>query len=173
MGAATPKHSQIGRTWRAAALARLAVGLTAAVALPAWTQLAIGSAPEAVYVVVASASRVNALEGKDLFDLYTGRLNALPGAAHTLPVELPRGQAARELFYTAIGSATPAQVDSHWARLLFSGRLRPPPQAADEADMLRRVKADPQSIGYVSIPPNDADVRVLLRLTRRPTNPGR
>lgn len=148
-----------GRRWLAALLASLV--------LPAWAQSSAGAAADTVYVVVAASSPVEAIDGKDLFDVYTGRLQALPGAALTVPIEQARGQAARSLFYAAIGSATPAQVDSHWARLQFSGRLRPPASAADEADVLRRVKADPQTIGYVTTPPREPGLRVVLKLARR------
>lgn len=145
----------------------LLLGLLAVTVAPAQAQGSPATPADAVYVVVAASSPLEVVDGKDLFDVYTGRLQALPGAAATTPVEQARGHAARSLFYAAIGSATPAQVDSHWARLQFSGRLRPPPSAADEADMLRRVKADPQAIGYVTSAPRDTGLRVVLRLARR------
>ncbi len=153
-------------------LATLLAPWLAAGARPGWAQTAPGAAADTVYVVVAAASPIESADSKDLFDVYTGRLPALPGVALTLPVEHARGHPARSLFYAAIGTATPAQVDSHWARLQFSGRLRPPPSAADEADMLRRVKADPQSIGYVTSVPKEAGLRVVLRLARRPAAAG-
>ena len=145
----------------------LLTALLAAIIPPGWSQTPPVAAAEVVYVIVATTSPIESVEGRDLFDVYTGRLQALPGATTTVPIEHARGHAARSLFYAAVGTATPAQVDSHWARLQFSGRLRPPPSAADETDMLRRVKADPQSIGYVTAVPKEAGLRVVLRLARR------
>ncbi|NDY93120.1 hypothetical protein [Ideonella livida] len=128
-----------------------------------------GPEPE-LLVVVGQGSAVTTAEVRQLFDLYTGRRTALPGHPATQPIEQHRGAEARALFYAGLGQATPAQVDSHWARLQFSGRLRPPLQARDDADMARRLRADPNAIGYLLAPTKEPGLRVVLRLPPRPAS---
>lgn len=134
----------------------------------AWAQQRPDPTPEWVLVVVSATSTVEVPESKELFDLYTGRRTTLPGQTATHAIERPRGNEARTLFYAALGQATPAQVDSHWARLQFSGRLRPPAQAHDDADLVQRLRADPFAIGYLLELPKDSGLKVARRLPRRP-----
>lgn len=117
-----------------------------------------------VYVVVPATSTVKSMTQKEVVDLYMGRTRAFPGGEFALPFDLPREHAGRAAFYLALTGMGPAQVNSYWSRLMFSGQTMPPQSVADEAAMIDIVKRTPGAVGWVRKEPADKQLRVLLVL---------
>jgi hypothetical protein len=130
---------------------------------------ALGAACKAaradVYVVVPAASSVKAMSPKEVTDLYMGRTRAFPDGSFALPFDLPRDAAARGAFYLTLTGLGPAQVNSYWSRLMFSGQTMPPQPLPSEAAMADLVRRNPSAVGYLSQePPADKGLRVVLVL---------
>jgi hypothetical protein len=128
---------------------------------------ALGSALPAladIYVVVPSASGVKAMSQKEVQALYMGRTRAFPDGGFALPFDLPRDDPARAAFYRALTGMSAAEVNSYWARLMFSGQTMPPQPLPTEAAMVEVVSRNPSAIGYLPQAPADAALRVVLVL---------
>ena len=132
----------------------------AALVLAAWTTCASAD----VFVVVPSTSSVRALTQKQVLDIYMGRSRAFPGGDFAVPFDMPRDSAERAAFYLALTGMGPAQVNSYWSRLMFSGQIQPPQPLAGETAMLDTVKRGAAAIGYLPQEPADKAVRVVLVL---------
>ncbi len=76
--------------------------------------------------------------------------------------DLPRDSGERAEFYQRLTGMGPAQVNSYWARLMFSGQTMPPQFVSDDAAMIDTVKRNPGAIGWARKEPTDKQVRVLL-----------
>ena len=59
---------------------------------------------------------------------------------------------------------SPAQVNSYWSRLMFSGQNLPPRSLPDEATMVEVIKRSPNAIGWLSKEPADRQLRTVLVL---------
>jgi hypothetical protein len=132
-----------------------------------FTALALAAALPAladVFVVVPEASAVKALSQKEVRDLYMGRTRAFPDGGFALPFDLPREHPVRAAFYRALTGMSVAEVNSYWARLMFSGQTLPPQPLPTEAAMLEVVRRNPSAIGYLPQAPADATLRVVLVL---------
>lgn len=121
-------------------------------------------AADTLYVVVSAQSPVRAVAQKDVLALYTGRARTLPTGDVATPLDQQRHGAARAAFYLALTGMDIARINSYWARLHFTGQVQPPQAVADDSAVLQRLRADPAAIGYLTREPEDASVRVVLRL---------
>lgn len=114
------------------------------------------------YLVVQSANPQTSLTQREAVDLFMGRNRAFRNGDLVQVFDLPRDSAQRADFYQRLTGMGPAQVNSYWARLMFSGQTMPPQSVADEAAMIETVKRSPNAVGWLHKEPTDKQLRVLL-----------
>ena len=93
---------------------------------------------ESIVVVVNPASGVESLERSDVVNIFLGSFRQFPSGVAATPVDLPQGHPARAEFYRLLVGKTPSEINTYWARLVFSGKTRPPVKVerAEEAAAL-------------------------------------
>lgn len=126
---------------------------------------AVAAAPLAhadFYLVVQAANQQASLTQKEAVDLFMGRNRAFRNGDPAQVYDLPRDSTPRAEFYQRLTGMGPAQVNSYWARLMFSGQTMPPQSVSDESAMIDTVKRNASAIGWVRKEPADKQVRVLL-----------
>jgi hypothetical protein len=116
------------------------------------------------YLVVNSGNPQSALSQKEAVDLFMGRSRSFANGDFALVFDLPRDNPQRAAFYLALTGMSPAQVNSYWSRLMFSGQSMPPQPLPDETAMVDIVKRNPSAIGWLSKEPADKLLRTLLVL---------
>lgn len=126
-------------------------------------QASLASAAE-YCVVVSAASPVRSLSRREAVGVFTGRASAIEAGELLMVVDLPRGNPVRDRFFEALTGQPIALVNSHWARLQFSGRVPTPYTVADPLALRTTVRAAPLSIGYVEAPCNDSGLRTVLHV---------
>ncbi|WP_347332416.1 hypothetical protein [Marinimicrobium locisalis] len=123
---------------------------------------AMGSLSWAEIVVVASQeSPVRELTAVQLTDIYLGRLTRLPGGPAVLPLDQVEHSSAHREFYQQYLGRTPAQIRSHWSRLIFTGRGQPPKAVSSDAAMAEALKRNPNAIGYMDSETLPEGLRVI------------
>jgi hypothetical protein len=120
------------------------------------------------YIVVQASNPQHALTQKQALDLFMGRSRAFDNGDFALLFDLPRDSPKRAAFYRSLTGMSPAQVNSYWSRLMFSGQSMPPQSLPDEATMINIVKRNPNAIGWLSSEPTDKDLRALLVIRESP-----
>lgn len=125
-------------------------------------QGAVSAAP--IAVIVNAKSTLGELTRKQVLEIYTGRLLSLPNDHIPLPLDLQGHSPLKEDFYRGLMGKNLAQINSYWARLLFSGQATPPRALPNSAAVLNAVRANPDAIGYVSLTEAGASVKVLFTL---------
>lgn len=121
-----------------------------------------------VYVIVHPEYAVRAMTRAQTLDLFMSRTRHFPNGDPALPLDQPRNSPARARFYRALTGMDLAQVNSYWARLMFSGQTMPPESLSSEAAVLAAVKHNPAAIGYVLAEPADRSVHVVFVLKEAP-----
>ncbi|PLX74643.1 MAG: hypothetical protein C0607_10380 [Azoarcus sp.] len=116
------------------------------------------------FLIVQSSNPVHALTLKEAVDLFMGRSRAFPNWDFALVFDLPRDDPKRAAFYRALTSWEPAQVNSYWSRLMFSGQSMPPQPLPNEEAVIDIVKRNPSALGWVTREPAHKDVRTVLIL---------
>lgn len=122
----------------------------------AWT-----GAQADVYVIVNANNAIRALNNKETVDLFMGRTRTYANGDYVVACDLPRDHATRVVFYQTLTGMSPAQLNSYWSRLMFTGRVMPPQIIISEQSVLEMVKRNPGAIGYVGQEPQDRGVRVV------------
>ena len=113
-----------------------------------------------VVVVVSAQSEVSQLQRVQVENIFLGRTYRLPGGADAIPLDLEEGTSERDEFYLKLVGRTAAQIKSHWAKLIFTGRGRPPAVVSDYVELINRLITNPNAIGYMDS--SQVDVRVKI-----------
>lgn len=77
------------------------------------------------------------------------------------PVDLESKSPVREVVSRDVHGRSVSSIKSYWQRQIFSGREVPPPELADEKQVIDFVSRTPGSIGYVSASANLSNVKEL------------
>lgn len=124
--------------------------------------LLTGGLAQADIAVVANAhSGVSQLSRSDAINIFMGRYRKLPGGALALPIDLAPLKAR---FYQVLINKDLAEINSYWARLVFSGQGTPPQQADTTTEVTALVLHNPSALGYVDIDHVTPELHVVLVL---------
>ncbi len=116
-----------------------------------------------VVVVVSSRSPVAVLTKNQVADIFLGKTVRFPDGSLAVPIDQKEGSPQRDEFYAAFTGKSPAQVKSHWTKIIFTGRGQPPMTAANSTEVRQLTAANPQAISYIERNAVDGSVRVLLQ----------
>lgn len=133
-----------------------------AIALMAWLLVA-GSADAAgsLVVIVNADSGVDKLTREEAVNIFMGRFKKLSSGIAALPVDDARAKAA---FYRALVGKELPEIQSYWARLVFSGQGSPPRQMDSAEDVIDIIANNKGAIGYVDKSKVSRRVKVVLEL---------
>lgn len=106
----------------------------------------------------------DSISREEAINIYMGRLRRFPSGAAAQPLDLPANSAEKGLFYRLLVNKDLSDIDAYWARLVFSGRASPPRAAANPQEVIARVVADRNTIGYIDSSHLDEQVKVILTL---------
>jgi len=120
-----------------------------------------GAAADELAVIVNQECGVVRLTRDQLINIFLGRQRRLPDGTRVLAVDLlgPNDEKAR--FYKGLTNKTLSEINSYWARLVFSGRGSPPWQAESAAEVHEIVSSQPGAIGYIDPAHIQSGVRVV------------
>ncbi|WP_110667298.1 hypothetical protein [Salinicola halophilus] len=125
---------------------------TLAVALPVSADIA---------VVVSPDSGVTTLTRSEAINIFMGRYRKLPNGDLALPIDQSTLKAR---FYRALVDKDLAEINSYWARLVFSGEASPPQQSDSAADVRQLITHNANALSYIDSASATDDMRVVLTL---------
>lgn len=114
-----------------------------------------------IVVVANKDNQIEMLTKKQIIDIYMGRKSTFPNGAIVLPIDQETDSTTRKLFYQRLVDKTISEINTYWARLLFSGRATPPRPAKNASSVISIIKNNKSAIGYVQLEDLTDDVRVL------------
>ncbi|MHB1360508.1 MAG: hypothetical protein ACYCWC_13100 [Rhodocyclaceae bacterium] len=117
-------------------------------------------------VVVANPqSGIERLTQEEVVNIYLGRYRRLASGITAEPIDLAGDTGLKARFYRSLVGKTLAEINAYWARLVFSGKTRPPLALDSVEAALRRVAAQPGALAYVERAQADQRVRVVFELS--------
>lgn len=120
---------------------------------------------ESIVVVVNPGSGVETLSRNDVINIFLGSFRQLPSGIPALPVDLPQGHPARAEFYRLLVGKNPAEINTYWSRLIFSGKTRPPIQAQRVEDAMSMVQGSVGAITYLERSKVSGRLRIVFELS--------
>jgi len=124
--------------------------------------LAVAPAAAELVVVVNPKSGVERLSRDEVINIFLGRYRQLPSGQSAQPADLSAAQPEKAAFYRQLVNKELSEINSYWARLVFSGRTLPPRQATGYEDLLAWVAGTPGGLGYIERAKADARVKIVF-----------
>lgn len=115
-------------------------------------------------VVMNENSSVEHLSREQVVNIFMGRYRKLPDDTVAAPLDIGRDSPERQFFYLHLLNKTLAEINSYWARLLFSGKTAAPEDVESQRKVLERVARDIHAIGYVDRQHLSGHVKVVYEL---------
>jgi ABC-type phosphate transport system substrate-binding protein len=114
-----------------------------------------------VVAVVSSKNPVTSLSKSQVADIFLGKTARFPDGTLAVPIDQEESSPARDEFYATFTGKSPAQIKSHWTKIIFTGRGQPPKAVSNSTEVSRLIAANPQAIGYIERSAVDSSVKVL------------
>lgn len=102
-------------------------------------------------LVINAKNEVEELDTSRISKMFLKKVKRWPDKDKTSvePVDQVESSPIREEFTRAIHNKDLFAVKSYWQRMIFSGRMAPPPELRNDAEVLSFVRSRPGAIGYV------------------------
>lgn len=124
----------------------------------------ISSAHADLVLVANPQSGIERLTQDEAINIYLGRYRRLSSGVVAEPLDHSIDAEVRARFYRRLVNKSLAEINAYWARLVFSGKTRPP-QTVDSVDgMLRLVATQPGAMAYVERAQADSRVKIVFEL---------
>lgn len=115
-----------------------------------------------VAIVVNPDNDIIRLSRSEAINIFMGRYRKLPNGTTALPLDLVP---LRARFYQALVGKDLAEINSYWARLIFSGQASPPQQIRSSIDVVEIIEHNLGAIGYMDSAQVADNMRVILELS--------
>jgi hypothetical protein len=123
------------------------------------------SAATDLVVITNPASGVDHMSRDEVTAIFMGRTRKLPSGITALPIDQIANSHEKARFYSDLINKEVSEINSYWARLIFSGQGSPPRQADNSAEVLDIVGTNKGAIGYVPRKAADKRVKIVLDLS--------
>lgn len=136
--------------------------------LPLLASVFISVAVQADIVVIAHASSpLKSLTREEIGRIYMKRMKHLPRAKQLelFPVSQSSVAGMQDAFYLHVTDKDQNQLRAYWARLLFTGKDKPPKDGKDDEGVKRLVAESPGTIGFIQSSALSQEFKVLYRMT--------
>lgn len=117
-------------------------------------------------IIVNPASGVERISRDEVTAIFMGRTKKLPSGITALPIDQVASNRDKARFYAELINKELSEINSYWARLIFSGQASPPRQADTVAEVIEIVSSNKGAIGYVPRSAATKQVRVALDLSQ-------
>jgi ABC-type phosphate transport system substrate-binding protein len=135
------------------------IGLTLSIVLG-------GTVRADVVAVVSSKNPLASLSKSQVAEIFLGKTARFPDGTLAVPIDQEEGSPARDEFYATFTGKSPAQLKSHWTKIIFTGRGKPPLAVSSSAEVRQLIAANPQAISYVERSAVDSTLKVLELSTK-------
>lgn len=108
--------------------------------------------------VIVNPGAAKAPSQGEVANIFLGKDKSMKGVDHK------DWTATKNTFYSAVTNKSESQLKSYWSGLVFTGKGQPMPSVAGDAEVVARVAAEADAIGYVDAAAVNDSVKVLFTL---------
>lgn len=101
-------------------------------------------------VVVDSGNPESAFSQEEISRLFLKKTLTWSTGLKVVAVDQASSRAVREAFTRDVHGKSVSAVKAYWQKMIFSGRMTPPPELASDIEVLNYVRNNSGGIGYVS-----------------------
>ena len=121
----------------------------------------VASARSEIVVVVSADSPVSSLSKNQVAKIFLGKSRRFPDGSRAVPLNQGEGNLERDAFYELVSGKSPAQVKTHWSKLIFTGRGQPPKEANSNDSVKQLLANNSVNISYIDQTSVDGSVKIV------------
>lgn len=121
----------------------------------------LNSAFADIVVIVSQKNPTQAISQDDVDKIFLGKLKLFPDGSSAIPLDMPANSREKKAFYESAIGKDDSQLRAYWSRIIFTGSGQPPKTVTSEADMLKLVAENPNTIGYIDKSQVNGSVKVV------------
>jgi ABC-type phosphate transport system substrate-binding protein len=110
--------------------------------------------------VIVHPSNADALDDSTISKMFLGKKKSFPSGGKVEPVNMAEGSAETKEFNSKVLNKSASQLKAYWSKLVFTGKGSPPTTVASDAEMIAKVAANPNMIGFIG-GSGDGSVKVI------------
>jgi ABC-type phosphate transport system substrate-binding protein len=114
-------------------------------------------------VIVNAKSTITSLDRDQVSRIFMKKLKVMPDGSEVIPVGQLSSPKVDQEFYLAVCNKDRSQLSAYWARLMFTGKDRPPIDGKNDEGVIAIVTKDARAVGFV----NEASVTPAVRVVYR------
>lgn len=123
-----------------------------------------GLARAEILVVTSPELNLGSLSTEDVRQVFSGRKNSVNGKT-VEPLDLPAESSVRAEFYEKVLDMNESQLRSHWVRMSFTGKGKPPEMLSGPDELKARLRSGNSSgIGYIHSQDLEGNLDVVYRV---------
>ncbi|MBA4290501.1 MAG: phosphate ABC transporter substrate-binding protein [Pseudomonas sp.] len=126
--------------------------------LSALTLLSCATLAHAEVAVIVNPGAAKAPNQAEVSNIFLGKDKSMKGVDHK------DWTPTKDKFYTSVTNKNESQLKSYWSGLVFTGKGQPLPSVGGDADVVARVAAEADAIGYVDAAAVNDSVKVLFTI---------
>ncbi|MFZ6747703.1 hypothetical protein [Undibacterium sp. Ren11W] len=117
-------------------------------------------------VVTHPSNGIEKMSKDEVINIYMGRYRKLANGETAIPLDLKQPPGEKAQFYSILVGKELAEINSYWARLMFSGQGSPPRQAENVDEAIEFVKNNKGALAYIDRKKVDKRVKVIFDLAQ-------
>ena len=117
-----------------------------------------------IVVVVHPSNPNNALDSVQIRKIFLGKSRAFPNGLEVNPFEQESGNESRDVFIKKVLRKNEGNLNSYWARMIFSNKAMPPISMTNAQEMKNMIAKNANAIGYIDSADIDNSVKIVFTI---------
>lgn len=113
--------------------------------------------------VIVHTSNNSALSEDIIADIYLGKAKKFPNGNKVTAITVSEKSDAKTSFNKKVLDKSNSQLKTYWAKLVFTGKGRPPKEHSTDEEVKQLVATNPNMIGVIDAGAVDASVKVVYK----------
>lgn len=122
-----------------------------------------GNAFADLVVIAHPSTKIDVISTREARDIFMGHTTLLYSISVS-PVDQIDGSKSRRDFFMSVAKKKEGQINSHWTRMILSGKASPMVVAGKDKDVLVLVSKRPNTVGYIDESLVNSSVKVILKV---------
>ena len=129
--------------------------------------LSVSVVAQADVAVIVNSLNTQPVSESEVQQIFLGKRKDFADGTEATPYNLPKGAANRDTFNEVVLGKNPSRYEAYWAKLIFTGKGRPPAELDTDAAVIAAVGGDIGAIGYVDAESVNSSARVVMNSSVR------
>ena len=117
--------------------------------------------------VVVNKSNNNVISASDIRKIFLGKKINFADGSPALPLIHEESSEQARYFNSVVLKRSPQQYKSYWARMIFTGKMRPPEEAYSDEETIDRIAINPSIISYIKSSSLTNEIKEVLRIEKQ------